>query len=179
MSDQRIEGYAAAIAAIAKAEDQHERVGDELYRIARAFESSAELGDALTNPALPNDRKLGIVTDLLGERTSPLSMAFVNFVVGIGRARELPAIADRLVERIAEERDRAVAEVRSATELDPETIDRLAAALSNATGKRVEARVVVDPSIIGGVVARVGDTVIDGSVKGRLDSLRETLQMRG
>ena len=178
MADQRIQAYAEAIAMIAKAEDQHDRVGDELYRIARAFESSSELRDALTNPSLPSDRKLGIVTDLVGERASALSMSLVNFVVGTGRARELPAIADALAERIAEERDHVVGEIRSAEELDPGTLSRLEAALSTATGKRVEARVVVDPSIIGGVVATVGDVVIDGSVKGRLDSLRDTLQVR-
>ena len=178
MTENRIEAYAEAIAMIAEAEDQQDRVGDELYRIARAFESSSELRDALTNPALPSDRKLGIVTDLVGERASTLSMSLVNFVVGAGRARDLPGVADALAERLAETRDHVVGEVRSVEELDAETVARLEDALSRATGKRVEARVVIDPTIIGGVVARVGDIVIDGSVKGRLDSLRDSMQVR-
>jgi len=66
--------------------------------------------------------------------------------------------------------------VRSAVSLDEKQRDGLAAALSKATGKNVEVKVVVDPSVIGGVVAKVGDTVIDGSVKRRLDQLKE--QMR-
>ena len=99
----------------------------------------------------------------------------MSFVVGAGRARDLPAIIDRLVEHAAEERSEAVAVVRSAVPLDDGQRRRLAEALGRATGKRVSVKVVVDPSILGGIVAQVGDTVIDGSVRSRLDQLRETL----
>jgi F-type H+-transporting ATPase subunit delta len=66
-----------------------------------------------------------------------------------------------------------VAEVRSATPLDNRQRNALEKALGEATGKKVEVKVLVDPSIIGGVVAKIGDTVIDGSVKRRLQQLRE------
>jgi F-type H+-transporting ATPase subunit delta len=92
------------------------------------------------------------------------------------RARDLPAIADRMVALHAAGRDRAVAEVRTAIDLDDETIRRLETALSRATGKRVEVKAVVDPAVIGGVVARIGETVIDGTVRSRLDSIRNTLE---
>ena len=85
------------------------------------------------------------------------------------------AIADQLTARSAEARDRAVAEVRSAVPLDDETVDRLARALAARIGNQVEVRVVVDESILGGLVARVGDTVIDGSVRTRLERLREAV----
>jgi F-type H+-transporting ATPase subunit delta len=75
----------------------------------------------------------------------------------------------------AERRQAVVAEVRSAVSLDRDHRDRLAAALGKATGKRVELKVVVDPSVVGGVVARVGDQVIDGSVRRRLELARERL----
>ena len=65
----------------------------------------------------------------------------------------------------------SVAEVRSAVPLDDEQVQRLAEALSQATGKHVEVKVIVDPSVLGGVVARIGDTVIDGTVRHRLDQL--------
>ena len=98
------------------------------------------------------------------------------FVVGAGRGRELPAIVDRLVERAAEARQQAVAEVRSADAPRPRTSSsRLADALARATGKKVEVKVIVDPSVLGGIVAQVGDTVIDGTVRHRLDQLRERL----
>lgn len=177
-ADPRIDGYAAAILEVAKAEGHLERVGDELFRIARAFESSPELREAMTDPRLPSDRKQAIVDDLLGGKTSPLAVNLVNFVVGVGMASDLSDIADRLAERAAGERNKVLAEVRTATELDDETTERLSKALSEATGKDVEVKTILDPSIVGGIVARVGDTVIDGSLSYRMQELRETLTRR-
>ena len=174
-SDDLIEGYASAIFEIARSEDQLERVGDELYRIARSLEASTELRDALTDRRIPIDRKVAVLGDLLDGKASPLSVGLVNFIVGIGRAADLPAIADRLAARAAGERDAAIAEVRSAIELDDETVARLAVSLSKATGKQVEVKAVVDPAVLGGIVARVGDTVIDGSLRHRLEELRDKL----
>ncbi len=178
VADRRIDGYATAIFEVAKAEDELVRVGDELFRIARAFESSAELRAALTDPRLPLERKQGIVDDLLGGKTSSLAINLVNFVVGVGMTSDLPAIADRLAERAAAERNKVLAEVRTAFELDEETIGRLGESLSRATGKDVEVKTVVDPSIVGGIVAKVGDIVIDGSLSNRMQELRETLNRR-
>jgi F-type H+-transporting ATPase subunit delta len=176
--DERIDGYAAAILEFARAEGQLERIGDELFRIARAFESSSDLREALTDPRLPVERKQAIIGDLLDDRVSSLTVNMVNFVVGTGRSADLPAIADRLAERAAAARDKVIAEVRSATELDAATEARVAEALGRATGRDVEVKTVVDPSVIGGLVARVGDVVIDGTVKHRMDQLRETLSRR-
>ena len=94
-------------------------------------------------------------------------------LVGTGRARDIPAVVDLVVDHAAKERQREVAEVRSAVDLDDDQRDRLATALKAATGKDVEVKVVVDPAVLGGVVATIGDTVIDGSVRHRLDQLRE------
>jgi len=177
-ADQRIDGYAAAIVEVAKAEGELARVGDELFRIARAFESSSELRDALTDPRLPTELKKGVVDDLLGSRASALSVSLVNFVVSVGMSSELPAIADRLAERAAAERNKVIAEVRTAIELDDETVDRLTTSLSRATGKDVEIKTVVDPSVVGGVVAKVGDVVIDGSLSHRMQEIQKTLTRR-
>ena len=95
--------------------------------------------------------------------------------VGADRAGDLPAIVDRFLELSAEQRKHEVAEVRAAVPLDEGVRDRLANALSHATGKQVEVKVVVDPNVLGGVVARIGDTVIDGSVRHRLDQLKERM----
>ena len=176
--DPRIDGYAAAILEVAKAEGELARVGDELFRIARAFESSPELREALTDPRLPIDRKQGVVDDLLGGKTSSLAVNLVNFVIGVGMASDLSTIADRLAERAATERNKVLAEVRTAVELDDETIGRLGESLSRATGKDVEVKTVVDPSIVGGIVARVGDVVIDGSLSHRMQELHKTLTKR-
>lgn len=174
MSD-RADAYAGALFEVARAEGSLDAVEDELFRVARTFEASDQLRTTLTDPSLPVDRRLGIVEDLLGERASPLTTALVSLVVGAGRGRELPVIIDKMVARAAEERSQVVAEVRTTVPLDAALRERLAAALSNATGKSVTVKAVVDPTVLGGVVARVGDTVIDGSVRHRLDQLKEAL----
>jgi F-type H+-transporting ATPase subunit delta len=178
MSEDRVRGYAAGLLELARAEGVVSRVSDELYRIARALETSADLRLTLGDPRLPLERKHGVVADLLGGRVLPLTLNLVNFVVAAGHSRDLPAIADELAARAASERDRAIAEVRTPFELDEATVQRLAEALSRATGKQVEVQTVLDPSLVGGVVARVGDTVIDGSLRHRLEGLRQALQRR-
>jgi F-type H+-transporting ATPase subunit delta len=174
MSD-RIGAYAAALLEVAKAEGSLETVEEELFRVARTLEANDELRTTLSDPALPVDRRQRIVEELLGPRASPVTTALVSFVVGAGRSRDLPAIIDRLVHRAAEERAEAVAEVRTAVPLTEDQRRRLAEALSRATGKRVSVKVVVDPRVLGGVVAQVGDTVIDGSIRHRLEALKESL----
>jgi F-type H+-transporting ATPase subunit delta len=174
--DDRISGYASGIFELATAEGQLERVESELFTIAQAMEGSAELRSALTDPQLPLERKHSIVDDLVSGRASSLTVGLVQFIVGQNRASELPAIARSFVEKAASSRQREVAEIRSAVALDDETVERLAAALGRATGKSVEPRVIVDPSLIGGLVARVGDTVIDGSVSRKVETLRQKIQ---
>lgn len=179
MSDDRIEGYASALFEAAKAEGALAEVEDELFRFARTFEGNDQLRETLTDPNIPTERRQGVVEDLLGAKASPTTAALVSFVVGAGRARELPKIIDRLVERAAAERNRVVAEVRSTIDLPDDVKDRLASALSTATGKQVEVKVLIDPSVVGGLVATVGDTVIDGSVRRRLDLVKERFSQRG
>jgi F-type H+-transporting ATPase subunit delta len=176
--NDRIEGYAEAIFTIANAEGNLDSVEAEMYAVARAIEASPELTDALADPRLPNERKEAVLADLLEGKASGLTSSFVQFVARLGRARDIPAVADAFVARSAESRNRAVAEVRAAVPLDAETLRRLEEALGRATGKTVEVKLVVDPSVVGGVVATVGDTVIDGSIRHRLESLRQTLQRR-
>ena len=157
---------------MARAEGTLGEVEDELFRFSQTLQGNDELRDALTNPGIPASRRQQIVEDLLGGRASPTTVALVSMVVGTGRARELPAIIHKLVEMSAAEANKEVAEVRSAVPLTGDQRERLAKVLGQATGKQVEVKVVVDPSVLGGIVAQVGDTVIDGSVRSRLDKLK-------
>jgi F-type H+-transporting ATPase subunit delta len=171
----RNDAYAAALLEIAKAEGNLDTVEDELFRVARTVESNEALRSTLTDQAIPVDRRQRIVEALLDGKASPVTTALVSFVVGVGRSRNLPEIIDRLVARAAEERREAVAEVRTAYPLDDDHRQKLADALSKATGKHVSLKVIVDPTVMGGVVATIGDTVIDGTIRHRLDQLRESL----
>ena len=173
--DHRIEAYARALLEVARAEGMLGEVEDDLFRFARVFERNDDLRMALTDPALPTDRRMAVVEELMGGKALNVSAALASFVVGIGRAHELPAIVGRFVELAAAERQHEVAEVRSAVPLDQAQQKRLADALSQATGKRVEVKVIVDEKVLGGIVARVGDTVIDGTIRHRLEQLKETI----
>ena len=175
-ADERIDGYATALFEVARAEGFLDEVEDELFRFARLLEGNDELRSVLTDQAVPAERRRGVVEELLGPKASPVTTNLVAMVVGAGRARQLPAIIDELVRRAAAEHRREVAEVRSAIPLDADQMTRLAAALANATGKEVEVKVIVDPSVLGGLVAQVGDTVIDGTIRTRLEQLRETIR---
>ncbi|MBA2283347.1 MAG: ATP synthase F1 subunit delta [Acidimicrobiia bacterium] len=172
MSDDRITAYARAMFDVASAEGNLASIGDELFRFARALEGSDELRNALTDPHLPASRRQQIVEDLLGGKAQPATVALVGMAVGLGRARELPAIIDSLVGMAAAESGKAVAEVRSAIELTEDQRNRLAEALGRTTGQQVDIKVVIDPSVLGGLVTTVGDTVIDGSVRSRLEQLK-------
>jgi len=175
MSDPRIDGYARGLFEIARAEGTLDEVEDELFRFARSYESSDALRGALTDEMIPADRRQSIVEDLLGGKATATTTQLVSLVVGSGRARDLPAIIDRLVARASSSKDLEVAEVRSAVPLTDDQKTRLAAALANATGKQVNLKAIVDPSVLGGIVATVGDTVIDGSVRTRIDQLKSRL----
>jgi F-type H+-transporting ATPase subunit delta len=171
----RIEAWAQALLEIALAEDHLSEVEDELFRFARIIEGNDDLRMALSNPGQPAERRAQIVDDLLENRSLQMTRAIAAFVVGAGRGHDLPAIVARFVELAAQSREHEVAEVRSAVPLDDVQVQKIAAALGRATHKNIEVRVVVDPTLLGGIVATIGDTVIDGTVRHRLEQLKETL----
>ena len=171
-TDDRVHAYAEGMLGIARAEGTLDEVSDELFRFARALEGSEQLRDALTDQALPASRRQQIVEDLLGGKATPTTIALVSMAVGAGRAKDLPAIIDSLVARSAQEADKTIAEVRSTVELTEDQRTRLAAAIQKATGTSVDVKVIIDPTVLGGIVTTIGDTVIDGSVRSRLEQLK-------
>jgi F-type H+-transporting ATPase subunit delta len=170
-----VEGYAAALLEASRAEDAVEDVSNELFHFARAMERSDDLRQALTDQNLPVEKRQAIALELIGAKASPFSASLVSFIIASGRARHVVAIIDTFVERAAAEQDKEIAEIRSSVPLDADQQKRLAEVLSKSLGKQVEVKVVVEPGLLGGIVAKVGDTVIDGSVRHRLDQLRETI----
>ena len=174
---EQVDGYAAAFFEVARAEGALPVVEEELFKLSDVLASSDELRATLTDASIPSEKRQEIIQDLLATgKATPITTNLVSFVVGAGHARELPGIISRLVERAASERKHAVAEVRSAVPLDQDQRTRLASALSKNLGKEVEVKVHVDPSVLGGLSARVGDVVIDGTVRHRLDQLKETIR---
>jgi F-type H+-transporting ATPase subunit delta len=173
--DRLVNGYAQALFAVAEAEGTLETVEDELFRFGKAVEREPGLRDALVDPSLPVDRKKAVLQDLLGDKASTHTLGLLGFIVEQGRAKDLSRIVSALAQVAAECRRKAVAEVRVALPLDATRRGRLQTALARATDLEVELKVLVDPSVIGGVVARVGDQVFDGTIRRRLDLARERL----
>jgi F-type H+-transporting ATPase subunit delta len=171
-TDERVAGYARAILEVARAEGALDRVPDELFTFSKLVEQDAKLRDALTDAALPIENRRALVRDLLDQRSHPLTSTIIDLILEAGRARDLDKIASELVNEVTEQREHVVAEVRTAIPLDDEHRQRLERALSEATGHTVEAKIIVDPSIVGGVLARVGDLVFDGSIVGRLEEAK-------
>lgn len=177
MQAEQVDGYAAALFEVARAEGALEVVEEELFKLSDVLSQSDELRSTLTDSSIPAEKRQEIIQDLLATgKATPVTSNLVSFIVGSGHARDLPAIIKSLVERAASERQHSVAEVRSAVPLDENQRTRLASALSKNLGKEVEVKVHVDPSVLGGISARVGDVVIDGTVRHRLDQLKESIR---
>jgi F-type H+-transporting ATPase subunit delta len=173
--DELVRSYAEALFGVAAAEGELDAVERQLFAFSRLLETEPRVREALTDPGLPADNKRALIADALGERANPHAVNMLGFLVEQGRARELGRIVDELAEVAAETRESAVAEVRSAVPLDEARTKRLADALSKATGRKIEVRVVLDPSVVGGLVAKVGDEIFDGSIRTRLADAREHL----
>ncbi len=171
------DGYSTAV--FEEGEARVEEVEDQLFRFARTVEASNSLRSTLTDAELPVSLRQEIIGDLIGERSDPATARLASYALRAGCARDLVTVLDWMVERAAAERNLRVAEVRSAVPLDDRQRQRLAEALGRVTGREVELRVTLDARLIGGIVALVGDTIIDGSVRRRLDQLRAGLELAG
>lgn len=176
VADEVVRGYAEGLFKVALAEGDVDRVEDELYRLGKLLESNHELRQALADQNVDHSTRVKVLEDLLADKVSPHTLGMLTFIVAQDRARQLPQILEELSSIAAEARQAVLAEVRSAVPLDGDQRRQLQAALSQATGKKVELKVLIDPSVIGGIHARVGDTVIDGTVRRRLEQLKEQVR---
>ncbi len=170
---ERFDGYALAVTGIAAAQPDSAAFTEGFYAAAKSLSGNAELRDTLADPQIPVDVQQASVDDLLGARADAVVVATIDFLIAAGQVKHLEGIASRVAALAAAAEGSLVAEVRSAVPLDDEQIARIGQALSDATGKDVQVKAITDPSVIGGIVAQVGDTVFDGSVKSRFDDLRE------
>jgi F-type H+-transporting ATPase subunit delta len=167
-----IDTYVDSIMNIAEAEGVQVRIEEEFSSVVRTIDSNNDLRSKLTDELIPSAARQQIVETLLEGKAHRLTAQFISLVIGAGHARDLRDIAERISSRVAHGVGREVAEVRSAVALSDDQQRRLAEALSKATGSQVNLKVVVDPTVVGGIVATVGDKVIDGSVRNRLDQLK-------
>lgn len=169
--------YARALSSIGLEDGRIEAYGEELQRVVQANAASDDLRDLWSNPAYSReDRLAGVDAVATQLELSPTVGNVLRLLVERGRMSDLEVIARAYGEIVDEHVGRVRAVITSASEL-PESITKdLGDALRNATGRQIVLESRVDPSLLGGVVAQVGSTVLDGSVRAQLLRLREELE---
>lgn len=174
MSD-RTTAYAAAILEIGRAEDSLDAVTGELQQLAQAVSDNEELRDTLSDPRVPVGRRLTLLESEVLAAASNGTRAAMAMLLAAGHGGDLTEVATDLARLSAEEAERELAEVTVAVPLSDERREALRRALEAATGRSLELQVTVDPDVVGGVRAVVGDTVFDGSLARRLVEVRTRL----
>lgn len=166
--------YATALLEIGGEAGQLDGLVDELSRAAEVYEANAELRASFDNPLVPAAAKKAILNDVCdGLRLSGTSKNTLGLLLDRRRIRALPAIATRLREMADLKRGILRAEVMTAMPLHEEYFEKLQRELERITGRRVALDRKLDPTLICGVVVRVGDTVYDGSLVARLKQLTD------
>ena len=176
-----VERYSRAIFELGAEQNQLEKLRAELGRIARVYEESVDLRAVLDNPLVDEDQRKQMFVEL-GRRLglSELTQNFVKLLAARRRLRALPDIARRLGGLADEKAGILRASVTSAGPLPDAFYQKLTSELEDATRRKVVLEKSQDPSLIAGVITRIGDNTIDGSLKGRLDELeRRLLQSQG
>jgi F-type H+-transporting ATPase subunit delta len=174
------ERYAKALFSLARDAGSVEATGRELGRLVEAMEQVPALRDVLVRPLYPAaERRAALrgVAERLG--LSTLLLHFCSFLIDQRRTGDLDGIHAHYLRLAEEAAGRVRGEVVAAAPLDGGQLERLRGALAQRTGRIVDLEVKVDPALLGGVVARVGDLVFDGSLRTQLAQLRASLTGEG
>jgi len=174
-SDPVVQGYAEALFHVARAENALDRVEEELTRLKNSLESSAEIKEFLSNLQISPEGKKSAMLQIFGEKVSPLTLNLINLVIDQGRQRKLPNIIETFFALAQESREKVTAEVITSVPLPEDLLEPLAKALSRASKKQVFLKPMVDESILGGVIVKMENKIIDGSIKHRLEEMKQEM----
>jgi F-type H+-transporting ATPase subunit delta len=168
--------YARAVIEIGTAHGNLDQIGADLRSLAHAMQTSAELVTVLTNPAIRRADRRKVIDGLLQRiGAAPHTRNLIYLLLDGERLGSLEAISREVDAMIEARAGRLSAEVTSARPLDAAQLSQITAALEQLSGKQVAVTRREDPSLLGGVVAKVGDTVYDGSLRTQLRTLRDEL----
>jgi F-type H+-transporting ATPase subunit delta len=167
-----------AALAVAEAAGALDEVEDELFRFERILNAEADLRAALTDQSLPDDRKRDLLHRLLDDKVNDVTFGLLERAVLTPRGRTIERVITDLSALAAKRRERLIARVTTAVELNEQEYRDLAAALHANFGSDIQLQVVVDASLIGGLTVRIGDELIDGSVARQLAEARRRLTSR-
>jgi F-type H+-transporting ATPase subunit delta len=167
--------YARAIFELAQEKGVVDQIGRELELVASLFETNREFRAVMNDVLIAPQVKREMLNKLLLGKVSDLTMNFLNVVVRKRREAYLPQMYRAYQDLANEALGIVEVEVRSAVQLPEETVRNLEAKLVSRLGKRVKFQTQVAPELIGGLVVRVGDLLMDGSVKTRLARMHDRL----
>jgi len=171
--------YAKAIFTVGQEKEKFEEYGDVLNGLAGLYESHPEVVDALTNPLYPMDVKEKVMAGMIASMNVDEIMGnFLKLLVQKKRAGILPEIAESYRTMVDEANNVSHGNVISAVELSDDLKANVQAVLEKLTGKKVKLTTSVDPSIVGGIIAKVGDLELDGSIKTQLAGLKDSIKGR-
>jgi F-type H+-transporting ATPase subunit delta len=151
------------------------QIEDELFRLERILDANGEAVGLLDEQTVEPARRNELLDALVARKVSPISLTLLHHAVASQRKRSLVLAIDDLLEKAATRQHRSVARVISAVPLSDAQQERLAAALTQIYGRAISVRTALDPSVRGGLVVRIGDEVIDGSVATRFAAARAAL----
>ena len=168
--------YAKALLTLGREDGNYEAYGTELDQFVAFWEDTPEFADAASNPLYAKENRKVIVSEVVDKMgLSPVFKSLLDLMIEknrLGIISEVRSFYQKLLDELA---NLSRAKVTSATPLSEEAVESIKASLEKATASSVIVEVVVDPELIGGVVARVGDLVLDGSVRTQLASIKENL----
>ncbi len=166
--------YAGAMFEIGSKQNQLDRTLEDVQEIAQIF-AHRKLAYLLQEPKVPAQRKETAIRQALTSKVLPTSLNLALLVVQRDLVEIMPNIARELEQLVMNYKNQAVAQVTTAKQIDDAQMALIKHALEQRTGKNIILQTRTEPAILGGVVARVGDQVIDGSVRYRLNALRQQL----
>lgn len=168
--------YANAFADIAIAQGAPQTSVRQLADFGQAFAESGELRNFLSSPAVDTRIKHRVIEKIIAPQgAGRIIRNFLFVIVDHHRAHMLPEIIAAVQDVVRQRQGIAEAEVSSAVELSAAQKTELTKTLSRLTGKRIEPKYALDPALLGGAIARVGDTIYDGSLRSRLAEMRARL----
>ncbi|RYG43372.1 ATP synthase F1 subunit delta [bacterium] len=176
-TDSRIgRRYAQALFSVALQHGMVRGVEDDLRALTSLYQDNPRFHELLTVPQTSREEKVRQLEALFGDRATALTMQVLRLMVEKGRESSLPGLRDEFVKLRRANEGVVYASVASAVQLSPEEKDTIVAKLTTTLGKKVEATFEVNPSLIGGVRVEYDNFVLDGSVRGSLNRMRERLR---
>lgn len=166
---------AGALLELARAEEKLDSIDTDFRLITDTINEHLDLRDTLADNQVDLSQKIGVVRELFQDKVSELALSYLQLMIGLGRVDSVRSMMEELTRLIQVEERKVIAEVTTAVALDDAMITKLTGQLSKLTGKEVKIRPRLDESILGGILVRMDGKLLDGSVRSRLEEMKDQM----